>query len=67
LKRLYEQVPTQTRVHHDWNTDEGREFLSYVVGLVTNNVPLRWIATEVDMDDRLLQQVAVTRPPRSMR
>jgi hypothetical protein len=64
LRRLYEQVPTQTRVHHEWDSPGGRAFLSYVIALSADDVPLRWMAQELGLDDRVLQQ-SISRPQRA--
>lgn len=61
LQALYGDVPTQTRVHHEWDSNEGRRFLRYVMQLVGSSVPLRWIAHVLGLDDRILQQ-AISRP-----
>jgi hypothetical protein len=63
LRRLYDEVPTQTRVHHEWDSPQGRDFLGYVLALDAEDVPLRWIASALGLDDRILQQ-AMSRPGR---
>lgn len=64
LQRLYEEVPTQTRVHHEWDSPAGRAFLLWTQHLVDDShVPLRWVAIALKLDDRILQQ-AMTRPIR---
>lgn len=56
LKTSFSSVPTQTRVVHDWASPEGIAFINLVHELIRGHVPLRWIAEDLDIDDRMLQQ-----------
>ncbi len=57
LMTLYAQVPRTVQVHHEWQSDAGKRLMEMIYDLMTDdNVPLRWIAVGLGLDERVLQQ-----------
>ncbi len=57
LLDLYLKVPKAVQIHHEWNSPEGMQLLEMIYGLVVEeNVPLRWIAVKLNIDEGMLQQ-----------
>lgn len=59
LLEFYQSVPTRTKVIHVWDTPGGRAFLGFVNELARQDVPLRWIAKRVGMEEGALQQATM--------
>jgi hypothetical protein len=53
-KRMLSQVPA--RLHREWGSARGREFLAYVAKLQKNGVPLAWLADQLDIPVNALYQ-----------
>jgi hypothetical protein len=56
LMDLYLKVPKSTQIHHEWQSPEGKALLELIYELMVANVPLRWIAAELNIDENMLQQ-----------
>ncbi len=56
LLDLYLKVPKSTQIHHEWQSPEGKALLELIYALVNRDVPLRWIAVALNIDERMLQQ-----------
>lgn len=65
LRRRFQVIPVETRIVHEWGSAEGQEFLLYVRELTDADVPLAWIARQLDgMSHASLQQAAGRTYPR---
>lgn len=57
LKALYERVPRQNLIVHDWRSPAGVEFQRYVTQLTTqHSIPLAWAAEAVGLPPQTLAQ-----------